>query len=86
MNYKTYQVELRAVPSGVIARCVGPEDELLLQGYPSKAEATYAAIRTIDAREIAAKIEHTLSPIAGHDEAINQVSKLVTELVNLVAA
>lgn len=86
MNYKNHQVELRSVPSGVLARCVSPEQEILLTGYVSKAEATYAAIRAIDAYEIAEKIDYALQPIAGHDEVIAQVSELVAELVKLVSA
>jgi hypothetical protein len=82
-KHNGYAIELRSGPT-VAAICTKPESDHLVLSGNTKAEALYAAIRAIDAREIAHQIGEALSPIEGHDVAIDQVIELVHRLTVLV--
>jgi hypothetical protein len=82
-NHKGYGIALINGPI-VSAICTKPESDHLVLSGNTKAEALYAAIRAIDALEIAPQIGEELSPIEGHDTTIDQVIELVHSLTVLV--
>lgn len=82
-KHNGYAIELLPGPT-VAAICTKSEGDHLTLFGNTKAEALYAAIRAIDARDIAHQIGEALSPIEGHDTTIDQVIELVHRLTILV--
>jgi hypothetical protein len=80
-QHKSYTVTLTATDRGCTAECISESDQLLLERYASKGDALYAAMRSIDAREIASKIDALLGEI-GQDT--DPIAKLVHELVKMI--
>jgi hypothetical protein len=81
-QHKGYEITLTATDRGCTAECISESDQLLLEHHQSKGDALYAAMRSIDAREIASKIDALLSTI---DQDTDPIAKLVHDLVKMVA-
>jgi hypothetical protein len=80
-QHKGYEIALTATDRGCTAECVSESDQLRLERYASKGDALYAAMRSIDAREIASKIDALLGTI---DQDTDPIAKLVHDLVKMI--
>jgi hypothetical protein len=85
-QHKGYSIELKPTSNGVEAICRNSEEDTLFIGAkPTHAEALYVAMRTIDAREIAAKINAAVDAAQCPDAAADQITELVQRLVTMIS-
>jgi hypothetical protein len=85
-QHKGYSIELKTTSNGVEIKCTHPDEDTLFMGARSThAEAIYTAMRTIDARAIATKIDAAVDAAQCPDAAADQITELVQRLVTMIS-
>ncbi|MFM2433112.1 MAG: hypothetical protein RLZZ511_4326 [Cyanobacteriota bacterium] len=87
-QHNGYDIELKTTPEGIEAICTGQGSVSFLPARPTRAEALYIAMRTIDAKAIAFQIDDLVDEVVegeNQDAAVCRITELVGQLVLMIS-
>ncbi len=84
-QHNGYDIELKTTPNGIEAICTEPKvNSLLLPPRPTRAEALYVAMRTIDARSIVNEIDNLIAEAQTPDDTADKIGELASRLEMMI--